>query len=108
MCFSLAIALIVAAATLRIKPFRFQKINGPVKFISERTYTLYLCHILTIKAAEKIIYGFFPSFPPLVFMTVAAVFALMATTVLYELIEKPLIASLRSWMQKYRQRKPVA
>jgi exopolysaccharide production protein ExoZ len=105
--FGPAIGLIVAAATLTEHPVHLGRWSALLTWVGERAYTLYLSHILTLKLTEKIVYRLFPATNPFLFILIGSIVALVATSFLYILIEKPMSRWLRDWLKRRTQRKAL-
>jgi peptidoglycan/LPS O-acetylase OafA/YrhL len=106
----LGMGLIVAAATWREKPLEFGRFTPVIRFFSEQTYTMYLCHILVLKILELVYYRFFHGYwAHIGFILLGAVITTLVSRVLYALIEKPLTEFLRLKIKKVTSRPvPVA
>jgi exopolysaccharide production protein ExoZ len=90
-------ALLVAAATLRERDGEFGMAGNFITQLSNAAYTVYLSHIISLKAVE-VVYrhlGLADRFGPSLFMIVAVPVAVGLGYVAYLLIEKPLDGYLR-------------
>ena len=96
--FGASAALLVAAACLREKEYTFGKAGAFLQELSNSTYSLYLSHIITLKAVELVYKksGLALSFGPIPYIIFAPLCAVVVGYIAYISLEKPLTGYLRS------------
>lgn len=96
--FGLSAAMLVAAATLRHKEVSLGKIGSVVATIGGAAYSLYLSHIITLKAIELVYkkLGLAEMWGPIPFIVIGFVGAIVVGYIAYVFFEKPFTAYLRS------------
>ncbi len=95
--FGLSAAFLVAAACLRDQEYTFGKAGTLVAQIGNSAYSLYLTHIITLKALELIFRKsvFLTSFKGGAYILIATICSVMVGYIAYLILEKPLTAKLR-------------
>lgn len=93
----------VAAVTWRKVPISFPRAGKIINMLSNQTYTMYLCHILVLKVLELVYYRLFGGWwAHIMYIVLGTLVTVVASKVLYEILERPLTEYLRQRIKRPR------
>lgn len=98
-----AAVLLYGLVALELEGKLTNRIPNSLVALGDWSYSLYLCHVLTISAAGRVTYFLFGSdsaWATMLWLISASLFSILTAAVTYQFFERPLIRYFRKWRSK--------